>query len=74
MITCRATVVHRCDRPTRAGVDPAALAAWFHLSFVDGYDWVMTTNVVGRSQHADGGLITPDELRTEVRRRGTQPP
>ncbi|WP_345713657.1 cryptochrome/photolyase family protein [Kineococcus glutinatus] len=37
------------------GYDPAALAEWFRRSFVDGYEWVMTTNVVGISQHADGG-------------------
>jgi deoxyribodipyrimidine photolyase-related protein len=39
------------------GVDPAELTAWFHQSFVDGYDWVMVPNVVGMSQHADGGLL-----------------
>lgn len=39
------------------GVDPAEITAWFHLSFVDGYDWVMVPNVVGMSQHADGGLL-----------------
>ena len=39
------------------GYDPAELTAWFHESFVDGYDWVMLPNVVGMSQHADGGLM-----------------
>jgi deoxyribodipyrimidine photolyase-related protein len=39
------------------GWDPRRLAEWFHFSFVDGYDWVMTANVVGMSQHADGGLL-----------------
>ncbi|MGI8334565.1 hypothetical protein ACRYCC_31830 [Actinomadura scrupuli] len=39
------------------GIDPAELTAWFHLSFADGYDWVMAPNVVGMSQHADGGLM-----------------
>jgi deoxyribodipyrimidine photolyase-related protein len=39
------------------GWDPAALTAWFHEAFVDGYDWVMVPNVVGMSQHADGGLM-----------------
>jgi deoxyribodipyrimidine photolyase-related protein len=38
-------------------IDPAALADWFHNSFVDGYDWVMVANVVGMSQYADGGRI-----------------
>ena len=39
------------------GYDPAALTDWFHRSFVDGYDWVMVPNVVGMSQHADGGVL-----------------
>ena len=39
------------------GYDPATLTDWFHRSFVDGYDWVMLPNVVGMSQHADGGLM-----------------
>jgi deoxyribodipyrimidine photolyase-related protein len=39
------------------GWDPAELTSWFHANFVDGYDWVMVPNVVGMSQHADGGLM-----------------
>ncbi|MFP5283447.1 MAG: cryptochrome/photolyase family protein, partial [Actinomycetes bacterium] len=39
------------------GWDPAQVTAWFHQSFVDGYDWVMVPNVVGMSQHADGGVL-----------------
>ena len=39
------------------GWHPAAVADWFHRSFVDGYDWVMIGNVIGMSQHADGGLL-----------------
>ena len=39
------------------GWDPAELTRWFHANFVDGYDWVMVPNVVGMSQHADGGLM-----------------
>jgi deoxyribodipyrimidine photolyase-related protein len=39
------------------GYDPQALTDWFHRSFVDGYDWVMVPNVVGMSQHADGGVM-----------------
>jgi deoxyribodipyrimidine photolyase-related protein len=39
------------------GWSPAELTDWFHRSFVDGYDWVMVPNVVGMSQHADGGVL-----------------
>jgi len=39
------------------GWAPAVLTDWFHRSFVDGYDWVMVPNVVGMSQHADGGVL-----------------
>jgi deoxyribodipyrimidine photolyase-like uncharacterized protein len=39
------------------GWHPAEMTDWFHRCFVDGYDWVMVGNVVGMSQHADGGLI-----------------
>ena len=39
------------------GWDPVEVTDWFQQSFVDGYDWVMPPNVVGMSQHADGGLM-----------------
>ncbi|MGV9712816.1 cryptochrome/photolyase family protein [Gordonia sp. NPDC003424] len=39
------------------GYDPTALTEWFRANFVDGYDWVMPVNVIGMSQHADGGLM-----------------
>ncbi len=39
------------------GWNPQQLTDWFHRSFVDGYDWVMVPNVVGMSQHADGGVL-----------------
>ncbi len=39
------------------GWAPQELTDWFHRSFVDGYDWVMVANVVGMSQHADGGVL-----------------
>jgi deoxyribodipyrimidine photolyase-related protein len=39
------------------GVDPAALNQWFIDAFVDGTPWVMPANVVGMSQHADGGRV-----------------
>jgi len=40
-----------------AGLDPQALTAWFHSQFIDGYDWVMQTNVIGMGLFADGGLL-----------------
>ncbi|MFM1811112.1 MAG: hypothetical protein RLZZ336_50 [Cyanobacteriota bacterium] len=39
------------------GLDPQALTAWFHRQFIDGYDWVMQTNVLGMGVFADGGLL-----------------
>ena len=39
------------------GFDPVALSEWFVTSFVDGFPWVMPANVIGMSQHADGGLV-----------------
>lgn len=39
------------------GLDPDELTDWFHVSFVDGYEWVMVPNVVGMSQYADGGIM-----------------
>jgi deoxyribodipyrimidine photolyase-related protein len=39
------------------GWRPSEVTDWFHRAFVDGYDWVMVPNVVGMSQHADGGVL-----------------
>ncbi len=39
------------------GYRPDELTEWFATAFVDGFRWVMPTNVVGMSQHADGGLL-----------------
>ncbi|GAA0618709.1 cryptochrome/photolyase family protein [Kutzneria viridogrisea] len=39
------------------GFDPRALNDWFATAFVDGTPWVMPVNVIGMSQHADGGAI-----------------
>lgn len=36
---------------------PSALSEWFTTSFVDGFAWVMPPNVIGMSQHADGGRL-----------------
>ena len=40
-----------------AGLDPQALTGWFHRQFIDGFDWVMQTNVIGMGVFADGGLL-----------------
>ncbi|WP_188679435.1 cryptochrome/photolyase family protein [Subtercola lobariae] len=39
------------------GYDPAALSDWFTDMFIDGTPWVMAANVIGMSQHADGGIV-----------------
>ena len=39
------------------GINPAELNDWFTSAFVDGTPWVMPANVIGMSQHADGGLV-----------------
>jgi deoxyribodipyrimidine photolyase-related protein len=39
------------------GYHPRELSDWFASAFVDGFAWVMPTNVIGMSQHADGGLL-----------------
>ncbi|MEO0853586.1 MAG: cryptochrome/photolyase family protein, partial [Cyanobacteria bacterium J06648_11] len=40
-----------------SGINPQALESWFHSAFIDSYDWVMQTNVLGMSVFADGGLL-----------------
>lgn len=44
---------HALERAYR----PDQLTEWFATAFVDGFRWVMPTNVIGMSQHADGGLL-----------------
>ncbi|MFN8158729.1 MAG: cryptochrome/photolyase family protein [Candidatus Nanopelagicales bacterium] len=39
------------------GYDPRETADWFRDCFLDGYDWVMVTNVVGMALYADGGRM-----------------
>ncbi len=41
-----------------AGVSPQQLNDWFWFGYVDAYDWVVTPNVIGMSQYADGGSFT----------------
>jgi len=40
-----------------AGISPFELEEWFHAAFIDAYDWVMQTNVIGMGQFADGGIL-----------------
>lgn len=40
-----------------AGINPQQLENWFHSAFIDAYDWVMQTNVIGMGQFADGGIL-----------------
>jgi len=39
------------------GYRPSELTDWFATAYVDGFRWVMPTNVIGMSQHADGGKL-----------------
>jgi deoxyribodipyrimidine photolyase-related protein len=39
------------------GYKPDDLTEWYATAYVDGFRWVMPTNVIGMSQHADGGRL-----------------
>jgi deoxyribodipyrimidine photolyase-related protein len=41
---------------TLCGFSPRQLTNWFWFAYVDAYDWVVETNVLGMSTYADGGL------------------
>jgi deoxyribodipyrimidine photolyase-related protein len=40
-----------------AGIAPQEIENWFHAAYIDAYDWVMQTNVLGMGQYADGGML-----------------
>ncbi|MEO1210903.1 MAG: cryptochrome/photolyase family protein [Cyanobacteria bacterium J06638_20] len=40
-----------------AGLLPQDVEEWFHAAFIDAYDWVMQTNVIGMGLFADGGIL-----------------
>lgn len=42
---------------TIAGLSPQQVKDWFHAAFIDAYDWVMQTNVIGMGTFADGGKL-----------------
>jgi deoxyribodipyrimidine photolyase-related protein len=57
-----------------AGLDPQAFTAWFHRMFIDGFDWVMQTNVLGMGLFADGGRLASKPYAASgnyIRRMGT---
>ena len=41
---------------TLCGFSPRELTDWFWVSYIDAYDWVVETNVLGMASFADGGL------------------
>ena len=41
---------------TLCGFSPRELTDWFWFAYVDAYDWVVESNVLGMSTYADGGL------------------
>lgn len=40
-----------------AGLDPQEVQDWYMANYADAYEWVMSANVIGMAQFADGGLV-----------------
>lgn len=41
---------------TLCGFSPRELADWFWIAYIDAYDWVVETNVLGMGTYGDGGV------------------
>jgi deoxyribodipyrimidine photolyase-related protein len=41
---------------TLCGFSPRELTDWFWIAYVDAYDWVVESNVLGMATYADGGI------------------
>ncbi|TRD23488.1 cryptochrome/photolyase family protein [Palleronia caenipelagi] len=40
-----------------AGINPQEVQHWYMSVYADAYEWVMSANVIGMSQFADGGVV-----------------
>jgi deoxyribodipyrimidine photolyase-related protein len=40
-----------------AGINPAEVEKWYLGVYIDAFQWVELPNVIGMSQHADGGFL-----------------
>ncbi|WOI56260.1 cryptochrome/photolyase family protein [Palleronia sp. LCG004] len=40
-----------------AGISPQEVQHWYMSVYADAYEWVMSANVIGMSQFADGGVV-----------------
>ncbi len=40
-----------------AGISPQEVQHWYMSVYADAYEWVMSANVIGMSQFADGGIV-----------------
>lgn len=39
------------------GFDPQEVQDWYMANYADAYEWVMSANVIGMTQFADGGIV-----------------
>ena len=50
-----------------SGIQPQTCKEWFHSVFIDAYDWVMQTNVLGMGVFADGGQLATKPYAASAR-------